>query len=246
MVHVDYVENICSYIFIEKNLSTPMIDTVSSIEKEYEENHLIEVVDPYFVMKSDGDLSETEVSKRDEAWEIIEKYWELRKIDILTKKTRMQVFQEIADHEKIPLMTVRRIFSRFWQRGMTRNALMPDYSKSGGKGQEKKLRQKNGRRRIYSDNTAEGIVITEIIKKQFEAATQKYWRTGQKKSLRQVYRLMLADFYSITVKKNADIAKIIRGTDEIPTFDQYYYWFKKNKNLSLDIKMREGEPQSII
>ena len=54
---------------------------------------------------------------------------------------------------------------------------------------------------------------------------------------------MLADFYSITVKKNADIAKIIRGTDAIPTFDQYYYWFKKNENLSLDIKMREGKKE---
>ena len=173
MIHVDYVENICAYVFIEKNLSTPIIDTVSSIEKEYEENYLIEVIDPYFVMKSDGDLSEIEVSKRDEAWGIIEKYWELRKVDILTKKTRMQVFQEIADYENIPLMTVRRIFSRFWQRGMTRNALLPDYAKSGGKGQEKKIQQKNGRRRIYSDNDAEGIIITDNVKKQFEAVDSK-------------------------------------------------------------------------
>ncbi|HWQ42495.1 MAG TPA: transposase, partial [Desulfosporosinus sp.] len=138
------------------------------------------------------------------------------------KRTRMSVFQEISETERIPLMTVRRIFARFWQRGMTRNALLPDYSKSGGKGKEKNVKEKMGRRRVYSEDDSEGIVVTDSVKKHFEIATNKYWRTGQKKSLRQVYRLMLADFYSITVRKNEEIEKIIRGSDSIPTFQQYY------------------------
>ncbi|KGP76354.1 hypothetical protein JT05_04935 [Desulfosporosinus sp. Tol-M] len=244
IIHIARDNDLCAYVNLESSLSTPIIEMISVIEKKIDNNNLVEVFDPYIKIKSDNDLSEIEIRKRDEAWQIIEKYWESRKNDILRKKTRMQVFQEIAEIERIQLMAVRRIFSRFWQRGMTRNALLPDYSKSGGKGKEKNVKEnKMGRRRVYSEDDSEGIVVTDVVKKHFEIATNKYWRTSQKKSLIQVYRLMLADFYSITVRKNKEIEKIIRGSDSIPTFQQYYYWFKKNENVTLDIKSRYGEKE---
>ena len=244
IIDIDYAEGLCAYVYIGTSLSMPKIEIVSNIEKKYDNNNIVEILDPYFRIKSNDNLSETEIRKRDEAWQIIEKYWESHKNDILSKKTRMQVFQEIAENEKIPLITVKRLFSRFWQRGMTRNALLPDYANSGGKGQERELTDKKvGRHRIYGENNTEGIIITEAIKKQFEVVTNKYWRKGQKKSLRQVYRLMLADFYSITVRKNEEIEKIIRGSDYIPTFTQYYYWVKKDEYTVLDIKLREGEKE---
>jgi len=182
IIYIDYHSELCAYVFIEKSLSMPIVEMISIIEKEYEQNNLVEVLDPYFTMKSDEDLSKLEIQKRDVAWKIIENYWELRKADILSKKSRMQVFQEIVDKENVPLTTVRRIFSRFWQRGMNRNAMLPDYAKSGGKGKEKNIKVKNGRRRVYSDNDTDGVIITDVIKKQFEAITKKYWRTKQKKS----------------------------------------------------------------
>lgn len=244
IIHIAREDDLCAYVNIEGILSMPTIEMIPVLEKEYDNNSIVEVLDPFFKIKSDDHLSEIEIRKRDEAWQIIEKYWEFRKNDILSKKTRMQVFQEISEIERIPLMTVRRIFARFWQRGMTRNALLPDYSKSGGKGKEKNVKEKKmGRRRVYSEDDSEGIVVTDAVKKHFEIATNKYWRTSQKKSLRQVYRLMLGDFYSITVRKNTEIEKIIRGSDSIPTFQQYYYWFKKNENSTLDIKSRYGEKE---
>ena len=244
IIQVDHENDLCAYVHIEGSLSMPIIERISVIEKEYDNNHLVEVLDPFFKMKSEGDLSETEIRKRDDAWQIIEKYWESRKNEILSKKARMQVFREIAEIEIIPLMTVRRIFSRFWQRGMTRNSLLPDYAMSGGKGKEKNVKEKKmGRRRVYSEDDSEGLIITDVIKKQFQVATNKYWRTSQKKPLRQVYRLMLADFYSITVRENSEIEKIIRSSDSIPSFHQYYYWFKRNENTALDIKSRDGEKE---
>lgn len=242
IIHIDYAADLCAYVFIEKSLATPINAKISAIEEQYNNNSLIEITDPYFKIKSDASLSEIEIRKRDEAWQIVEKYWEPYKNDIFSKKTRMQVFKNIALAENIPLMTIRRLFSRFWARGMTRNALLPDYAQSGGKGKEKSISEKRiGRRRIYSDNESSGLIINDVIKKQFEVAINKYWRTSQKKPLRQVYRLMLADFYSIRVRKNAELQKIIRESDSIPTFHQFYYWFKKNENRNLDIKLREGE-----
>lgn len=243
IIQVDHENDLCVYVYIEGILSIPIIERLSVIEKEYDNNHLVEVLDPHFKIKSEGDLSETEIRKRDDAWEIIEKYWESRQNEILSKRTRMQVLHEIANRERIPLITVRRIFSRFWQRGMSKNALLPDYAKSGGKGKEKNVKEKMGRRRSYSVDDSEGVIITDVIKKQFQVATNKYYRTGQKKPLRQVYRLMLADFYSITVLENSEIEKIIRSSDSIPSFQQFYYWYKKNENTAIDIKSRDGKKE---
>jgi len=141
IIHVAREIDLCAYVNIESILSMPIIVMISVLEKEYDDNNIVEVFDPYFKIRSDDNLSEIEIRKREDAWHIIDKYWESRKNEILNKKTRMQVFQEISEIEGIPLMTVRRIYSRFWQRGMTRNALLPDYSKSGGKGKEKNVKR---------------------------------------------------------------------------------------------------------
>ncbi|MDD4591080.1 MAG: DDE-type integrase/transposase/recombinase [Parabacteroides sp.] len=242
-IRIVYVDNdLCAYVHINWKLSMPKVERISIIEEQYDNNHIVQVNDPYFGIKSDNDLSEIEVQKRDAAWQMIQKYWESNKNDILDKKTRMQIFEEISQNEGISLMTVRRTFSRFWQRGMTRNALLPDYFKSGGKGKEKNITEKMGARRIHG-NDSEGIIITKEVKDQFEASTERYRRTGQKKSLRQVYRAILADYYSITVKTNAELGKILLSDDSLPTYNQYYYWFKKNENPTLDIKSQEGEKE---
>ncbi|MBB5335736.1 Mu transposase C-terminal domain-containing protein [Pectinatus brassicae] len=243
IIHLDVTSDICLYVYLEQAFSMPIMGSINDMQIKSDNADIVEIADPYFMIKSDKNLKASEIAKRDEAWRIIEVYWDNKKMAILTKHTRTAIFKEISRIENIPMVRVRRIFSRFWQRGMNRNALLPDYAKSGGKGQERILKEKNGRRRIYSNNKANGIIISECIKKQFEAGTNKYWRTNQQKSLRQVYRLILADFYSITVKKNNEIEKIIRDEGMIPTFRQYYYWFKKNENTELDIKMRKGEKE---
>lgn len=182
-IRIVYVDNdLCAYVHLDQKLSMPKVELISVIEEQYDDNHIVQINDPYFRIKSDNELSEIEIQKRDEAWQMIQKYWESNKNDIIDKKTRMRIFEEISENEAISLMTVRRTFSRFWQRGMTRNALLPDYSKSGGKGKEKNITEKMGARRS-DGNDSQGIIITDEIKKQFEAGTRKYWRTGQKKSL---------------------------------------------------------------
>jgi len=241
IIHVDHENDLCAYVHINGTVSMPIIEKISVIDKEYDNNRLVEVIDPYYKIRSESNLSEIEIKKRDDAWYIVEKYWETRKNEILTKKTRMKVFQEIATIENISLMAVKRVFSRLWQRGLSKNSLLPDYAKSGGKGKQKDVKDKKmGRRRVYGEDDTEGVIINDAIRKQFQVATNKYYRTSQKKPLRQVYRLMLADFYSVTVQESSQIEKIIRSSDSIPSFQQYYYWFKKNEDTALDIKSRDG------
>lgn len=232
IIYVD--EHLCAYVHLDIKVSMPKIELISVMEDQYDSNHIVQVHDPYFKIISDDQLSEVEIQKRNGAWQMVTKYWEPYKNDIIDKKTRMQVFQNISKNEAVPPMTVRRTFSRFWQRGMKPNALLPDYSKSGGKGKEKKITQKR-------NNNLQSVVITDDIRKQFEAGVKEYWRTRLKKSLREVHRAILADFYSITVKSNEELDDVILNSDYLPSYHQFYYWFKKNEDPALDFKSREGE-----
>ena len=85
----------------------------------------------------------------------------------LEKKTRDVTFDEIAEKFNLKSSRQKTIYS-FWQRGLNKNALLPDYNKSGGKGKERDLSGANkvGRPRKYALNNDlnEGINITDDVK----------------------------------------------------------------------------------
>jgi fructose-1-phosphate kinase PfkB-like protein len=70
--------------------------------------------------------------------------------------------------------TLYRLARRYWQRGQTSNALLPDYKNSGGKGQNVSLKRKKlGRPKVYSSE--QGVNVTEDIEKLFRRAITKYF-----------------------------------------------------------------------
>lgn len=68
---------------------------------------------------------------------------------------------------------MKKLFSRFWQRGMNKNSLLLEYINSGGKGKERKLGEnKVGRpsKADYYGEVVEGINITDEVKQHIEFA----------------------------------------------------------------------------
>ena len=242
IIYICSTEDIYAYVDIETNLAVPMLENITALEQEIETNNVVEIIDPFFKLFEDDKLSDIVLKKRDDNWNVIQQYWEPRKIDLISRSTRMKVFREISETQNISLMTVRRIFSRFWQRGMSPNACILDYENSGARGKEKSFSVKAGRpRAMTSKDISLGINVDSQVKKQFEIARDKYYRTKQNKSLYTVYLELLDDFYSIPIKENGQTKRILQNISNIPTYDQFYYWFKKNENLGIDMKKRAGE-----
>ncbi|ACB83845.1 Mu transposase C-terminal domain-containing protein [Natranaerobius thermophilus] len=242
IIYVSTEEELCAYVYIEKELSVPIIEEVSVVKEEIDSDNLIEITDPYSVLIEEDNLTETQINKREERWAIIEQYWEPQKEKLLNKSTRMKKFKEISQLHNISLMRVRRMFSQFWQRGMTPNACLPDYKNSGAPGREKNFIKKTGRpRNITNKEFSLGINVDDKVKKQFEVSINKYYRTKQKKSLREVYSQMLEDFYSVTIKEQGETKRILRDPSNVPTYEQFYYWFKKAENPGVDFVKREGQ-----
>jgi hypothetical protein len=243
VVYIDKQKGLFSYVSIDSDLCAPQWENYKKAQEEIENNVLIKVTDPYMKNFDESNLSPIEKEKRDSYWQLINEAWQNRKLELLDKKTRVIVLQEISKVSQISTITLKRMFSRFWQRGMSKNALLPDYKNSGGKGKQRNLSERKvGRPKKvnYNGDVISGINITEDIKKQFEVALNKYYRTGNKISIMETYNYILRSFFSDQFIENGEKKFIVWDKSRIPTYEQFYYWFKKHEDIKKDIIFREG------
>lgn len=231
---------------IDTNMSMPKIEKMERLQEEIESNRLILIKDPFFRVVEDKNLTQVQIKKRDADWNLINIYYDDNKLKLLEKSYRNKTFNMISEESNISLATVKRLFSRYWQKGMNKNSLLPDYFKSGAKGKERNLSKiKVGRRRhpTYYGEVVEGINITHDVKKHFEFTINKYYRNKKKISLKETYTLMLRDFYSDIYIENGEKVYAVWDKCKIPTYRQFTYWYSKTENIQKDIYLRESEKE---
>ncbi|OOM79135.1 Mu transposase C-terminal domain-containing protein [Clostridium sp. BL-8] len=246
-IRVIYIIDEFTYIVnIDGATSMPRKELTETISQEINAEKLILIKDPFAKIIDEKDLSELQISKRDSDWKVILKYWINDKEELLEKKSRNIMFERISEEIGISVPKVKKLFSRYWQRGMNKNALLPDYINSGAKGKERKLSvNKVGRpkKANYHGEIVEGINITAEVKKHFQVAINKYYRSNNKLSLKEAYMLMLKDFYSDSYMENNELKHKMWDIARIPTYNQFYYWFKKDEDIKKDITFRESEKE---
>ncbi len=219
-----------SYVYIvniDTTSAMPQRELYSNLQTEMNQGGLLVVSDPYSRAIPDNELSEVQIYKREEDWETIEKYIIPNMKELLKKKGREKKITEIVDESGLGKPKVKELLSRYWQRGMSKNAMLPDYANSGGRGKTKTLtKEKIGRpRRVnISGEYQTGINITDEVKLQFEHAINKYYRKTNNYSLKDVYYFILRDFYSDSYKENGEMQYRIWEANRIPSYNQFYYW----------------------
>ncbi|MBS4192854.1 transposase [Bacillus sp. FJAT-49705] len=240
---IEIDDPIAYYVELHGDTSMPKKSDIKTLEAEIEAGVLLAILDPYMVGYEDKDLTPKQIEKRDEDWHVVSNTWEKHKLQLLEKKLREQSFGTIAEAFNLSNLKVKRIFTRFWQRGLNKNALLPDYIYSGGKGKERDLSNvKVGRPRTYalSDETKQGINITDEVKKQFKHVIKKYYRKKEQITLAETYDYLLREFYSHQYTENSVVKYKVWDASRIPTYNQFYYWFKKYENPQLDISLRKS------
>lgn len=151
------------FVVLHGDTSMPKEIKAVNLEMEIQNSILLPIPDPYSTTYMDKDLTETQIQKRDEDWALVSMGWEKYKDELLNKRKRNSIFNELVHKYSVSNVKVKRAFTRFWQRGLSKNALLPDYMYSGGRGKERQLslNAKVGRPRTYS---FQGINITEDVK----------------------------------------------------------------------------------
>ncbi|XOQ14295.1 MAG: Integrase catalytic domain-containing protein [Shouchella clausii] len=235
-----------SYVFtvdIDAHTSMPKKELYSTLITDIEQKELLVIADPFSRVVIDNDLTETQIQKRENDWGTIQTYCLGHMDALLQKRGREKKIKEIAEGLNVTPTKVKKLLSRYWQRGMTKNAMLPDYSNSGGKGKTKALtNEKVGRpRRVNINNEYQtGINITEEVKIQIEHVINKYYRKKNNYSLKDVYNFMLRDFYSDRYKENGELKYRIWDATRTPSYHQFYYWFKKLEDPKKDIQFRKS------
>lgn len=235
-----------SYVYvvnIDTTSAMPKRELYSHLELELNQGDLLIVTDPFARAIPDSELTVIQKNKRDEDWETVEKYLLPNMNELLKKQGREAKIREISEQSGLGKTKVKKLLSRYWQRGMNKNAMLPDYANSGGRGKTKKLSaEKVGRPRRVTVNGEyrSGINITDEIKTQFEHVINKYYRKANNYSLKDVYGFILRDFYSDRYKENGEIHYRIWEPNRIPSYHQFYYWFKKLEDPKKDIEFRKS------
>lgn len=198
----------------------------------------IDINDTYKRFLNDDELSNAEKKIRDDAWKVIADVVNLEP-NIFDKKYRTNIIRELAADTGIHENNIKRYLRRYWQRGMTKNALLPDYYLCGAAGNERNAgKSKRGRKRKAVLNST-GINVDEEIKKIFKIAINRYYYKSSKKTLTLTYEYMIKDYFSEDYRIDNGVKKpIIKNKNEIPSLNQFRYWFNKERNIKKEMSTR--------
>lgn len=232
----DEIAYVCD---INKN-NVPYVILRSHIDELIQNGHVeIEDDDPYVTIVDEDDIPERYRKMRDGTWDIIKELVN-QEPQIYYTKVRRKNVKEIAKQFDVSEISVMGYLKRYWKRGKTPNALLPDYYNCGGKGKERASGSaKRGRPRKYKEVVGEGINVTDDIKKVFTKSINKFYYTAAKNSLALTYELMRKEYFNDGYKKEEGIdVPVIKPQSQIPSFAQFRYWFEKDRNIKREITSR--------
>lgn len=183
---------------------------------------------PYYQLKSENDILESHLMKRNEKYSLI--------VDLvftpgfllnLVEQPRSKLISLHAKAHNTYVQNVYRALNLYWKYGQEINALLPSYKKSGGRGQERVAGEiKRGSPIQLSSPSIDapvGVNTTERDKKIFLKAMKRFGLKGEKVTFSRVYDKMLKEYY-------AD--ELIAAESEsrealVPNYRTFIYWVKK-------------------
>ncbi|WP_442498192.1 transposase [Methylobacter sp. sgz302048] len=146
-------------------------------------------------------------------------------------KVRFSIISQIIAEQRSTKQTLYRLLRRYWQRGQTPNALLPDYINSGGKGKKRAAKDKKlGRPRVYTPGV--GAIVDERVKKMFRITIDRYLLTDDKHSLPYAHR----KFQSLYESNYPDIPE-----SEIPTIWQMRHFYRREYSQVEKIQKRSNK-----
>jgi hypothetical protein len=202
--------------------------------------------EPYECGVHDEDsLSEASKAVRDKAWSFLEGLvnWEPA---IYFAESRAAAIDKLKKDNVATAPTVYLHLRRYWQRGLTKNALLSDHANCGapGKVRDSNPDVKRGRPRVYGDQI--GMNVDAELRRIFQASVDKFYlEKGEKFTRQGAYDEMIRE--SFTEKSvDAETGLIIHrpleryAEDGFPTMDQFDYWFERDRLLPDVTRRRMG------
>ena len=178
--------------------------------------------DPYSGWPLESSLSQALKEKRDKNWLMIESLVRSEP-DIFFPERRIRLLREKRDETGVALATLYKFLRRYWQRGLCKNALLPDYRNCGSRGQPKKAGKAKRGRPSLDSNKIRGINIDEEARENIVISLNRYYRKRKRNTLAFAHKRMLRDFYTDLNHETGEVE--LRA--EYPLLATYRYWAAK-------------------
>ena len=229
-------------INVYANTCSPLVRKIEDINEGIKEGDIkILDDDPVIRLSSEEDLSDKYKELRDTRWNIINTI--NLEPEIFNTKWRKEVILKASEHFDISSKTINRYLKTYWQNGKSINGLIPHFYNCGNKGKERSNNGllKVGRPKKYKDLIGVGININDEIKKLFRIAIDKYYYNSKQNSFTVAYEAMLKHYFSDGFKiQNGIKIPLIKSISEIPTINQFRYWYKRERNIKREITLRKS------
>ncbi|TXF99031.1 hypothetical protein [Massilia arenae] len=170
--------------------------------------------DPWRAVSPAGAPSDSQRRRQLKAWNVVRTlHQDLPALYLSRERAAMVAACSAA--QGIAPANIMRYLRRYWERGQTLDALLPDYANSGARGKTREARAgvKRGRPR---KGAGPGANIDDALRALFREAVARYAGTHRRFSPAAAYRQMLAEHF-------ADAAP-----GAIPSYGQFSYWIVRD------------------
>ncbi len=222
---------------------TPM--SLAAFESAIEDGAVVqgEYELPSAKLLSYEELSESHKKRRDQKYLLIQEL--VDDPEFLKRLTSSGKSTEITDYaQKLGLknnVPVYRALTDYWRYGQTPNAFNPNYPNCGGPGKQKQStgvpRGRPKQQPVYSFQSRLTHTVTEKDKKNIRRTIKRFFIKGKTVKITKLYEKFLDKHYFNEVQ----LAKTERRAPDVPSVNQFRYWFKQLFDVVNDEKDRIGE-----
>ncbi len=186
---------------------------------------------------------------RETAWKIIEPL--VFNPEIFDPRARRRLIKEKAEEKQVSRKVILKYLRLYWQAGLKKSALLPQYDKRGG---SRKIRKssdgvKRGRPNELKVKSGIdfGINVDEEVRRKFRLGIAKYYESNLGATLRKAYNESIKWLFNIRVDTIDGIDyPILPPVEKRPSFEQFVYWYYRERRLSKAIIARKGENEFLL
>ena len=208
----------------------PKILRISEFKDYVKNKHVKPVEDTLnsHLLVDESLVSQTSKDRRAKKWAMIVSIANNSELLLsIAQQYRQPLITQLAREKNTDSKSIYRILNRYWRLGQTRDALLPDYYFSGGRGKQRKNVKKSLGRKFISRTgvfpTRGSYIVTEQDKKQIQQAVKNYYLKSDGTSISQTYDNYIAEYFPSAILD----AEFCDSIPDIPSKQQFRLWVKK-------------------
>lgn len=202
--------------------------------------------DPYInKLRPKVDLTAQDQADVEKIWKVIEPI--VTHDDVFRPHVRGRLISDAATRSGLNPKLVRRYVRRYWRGGQDQMVLLPRYYRCGTarKRDNHKNYKKLGRKRAEETvlGSPIGVNMEPVAEGHFLTGIKLFYENEKGRSLRYAYDKTIEAYFHQGKYEKHGVEKIplLPDMDEVPSYDQFLYFYKKHQDVVAATLARKGQ-----